>query len=269
MDLTTRTFGIEIECGSPAAGELAARIAQAGIRVRAEGYNHETRSYWKIVTDGSIRNLNPGFVGVEVVSPVLTGAEGIAQIEKVCAVLVAQGCIVNATCGMHVHVGASDLTLTNFKSLVKAFNRYEVAMDSFMPASRRASTNHFCKALAYNHSDFNAAVDGASSINTLITRTVGDDRYRKLNLTAFWRHQTVEFRHHSGTVEAEKATQWVRFCLLFVESARKNGKVLTTQVSLQTLTNRLFGRLTTTNAIAKQSKNFYLARQQKFAGRAN
>ena len=43
-----------------------------------EGYNHTTRPYWKIVTDASVSHE-----GLEIVSPVLKGQDGLNQLEKV------------------------------------------------------------------------------------------------------------------------------------------------------------------------------------------
>jgi hypothetical protein len=45
-------------------------------------------------------------------------------------------------------------------------------------------------------------------------------RYHKLNLTAYRRHRTVEFRQHSGTLEANKAINWVLLCLRMVDAAK-------------------------------------------------
>ena len=38
-------------------------------------------------------------------------------------------------------------------------------------------------------------------------------------MAAFWRHQTVKFRQHQGTVNADKATCWVKLCLRMVAGA--------------------------------------------------
>jgi hypothetical protein len=36
-------------------------------------------------------------------------------------------------------------------------------------------------------------------------------RFRKLNTRAYSRHKTVEFRQHSGTIEAIKIVNWITF----------------------------------------------------------
>jgi hypothetical protein len=45
-------------------------------------------------------------------------------------------------------------------------------------------------------------------------------RYRKLNLISLTRYGTVEFRQHSGTVDADKVSNWVRVCVAFVERTK-------------------------------------------------
>lgn len=104
-----------------------------------------------------------------------------------------------------------------------------------MAPSRRGYANPFCGPVRINHTKLAAAttveqVAEATSQNhspdprASILRSA--NRYRKLNLQSFWQHGTVEFRQHQGTVEAEKACNWVRFCLRMVIAARK-GSVLT------------------------------------------
>src|SRR5689334_22495639 len=51
-----RTFGCEFEFMMPQGmrrEELARILTEAGIQTTAEGYNHSTRNWWKLVTDGS------------------------------------------------------------------------------------------------------------------------------------------------------------------------------------------------------------------------
>ena len=45
------------------------------------------------------------------------------------------------------------------------------------------------------------------------------ERYIKVNLTAYHRCRTVEFRHHSGTCLATKVKNWVLFCVNFVDQS--------------------------------------------------
>lgn len=47
-------------------------------------------------------------------------------------------------------------------------------------------------------------------------------RYFKINLQAYLRHGTIEFRQHSGSANATKVCNWVRFLQAFIdESCRR------------------------------------------------
>jgi hypothetical protein len=48
------------------------------------------------------------------------------------------------------------------------------------------------------------------------------NRYHKLNTESYWRHNTVEFRQHSGTIEYEKISNWILFLARFVEFSKEN-----------------------------------------------
>lgn len=50
--------------------------------------------------------------------------------------------------------------------------------------------------------------------------TANGCRYHKVNLSSFWRHHTVEFRHHSGTTDFAKISNWVRLLSRLIEFSR-------------------------------------------------
>jgi hypothetical protein len=45
-------------------------------------------------------------------------------------------------------------------------------------------------------------------------------RYYKLNLAAYVKHGTLEFRQHAGTLNLNKMINWIMFCVQFVEDSR-------------------------------------------------
>ena len=106
-----RAFGVEIEFirkNGMSHSNIAKLIRDKNVECHAEGYNHNTRSYWKIVGDSSVSansaQYNRNMIGSnELVSPILKGAEGFKQIEIICEVLNEAGCEINVTCGLHVH----------------------------------------------------------------------------------------------------------------------------------------------------------------------
>ena len=197
----TRKFGIEIEAYNCTREKLASELRAAGIDVAVEGYNHTTRNHWKLVTDASLTGNNT----FELVSPVLEGEAGLKELEKVCWVLEFCDVKVNDSCGLHIHMDAADFDLQTWKNLALSYKHLERVIDSFMPQSRRQ--NYYCKGLSsISASDIQAA----QSINDL-QAAFGNNRYRKVNLEAYARHRTVEFRQHSGTTNFTKMENWIRF----------------------------------------------------------
>jgi hypothetical protein len=197
----TRKFGIEIEAYNCTREKLASEFRAAGIDVAVEGYNHTTRNHWKLVTDASLTGNNT----FELVSPVLEGEAGLKELEKVCWVLEFCDVKVNDSCGLHIHMDAADFDLQTWKNLALSYKHLERVIDSFMPQSRRQ--NYYCKGL----SSISAVdIQAAQSINDL-QAAFGNNRYRKVNLEAYARHRTVEFRQHSGTTNFTKMENWVRF----------------------------------------------------------
>lgn len=222
------SFGVEIECLLPAGishARAAELVAEAGVSCRYEMYNHSARSGWKIVTDGS---LSGGYArGAEFVSPPLSGEEGFAQLRKVCEVLTAHNFKIDRSCGFHVHIGARNEQIGFFKSLVRSYRHFEVAFDAMMPASRRGSANNFCGPVRLDVARLDAAVTVEDVARATFQDYTADrarsyNRYRKFNLQSYWQHGTVEFRHHSGTVEARKSEMWVKMCMAMCSAARRN-----------------------------------------------
>ena len=202
LDYTfTRKFGIEIEAYNCTREKLASELRSAGIDVAVEGYNHTTRNHWKLVTDSSLTGNNT----FELVSPVLEGEAGLKELEKVCWVLEYCDVKVNDSCGLHIHMDAADFDLQTWKNLALSYKHLERVIDSFMPQSRRQ--NYYCKGLS---SISTADIQAAQNINDL-RAAFGNNRYRKVNLEAYARHRTVEFRQHSGTTNFTKMENWVRF----------------------------------------------------------
>lgn len=196
-----RRFGIEIEAYNCTRDRLARELREAGINVGVEGYGHTTRNYWKLVTDASLSG-NDTF---ELVSPILEGESGLRELEKVCWVLDLCDVKVNNSCGLHVHMDAADFTINTWKNLALSYKNIENVINAFMPNTRR--DNRYSKSLSR-----------ISESRILEANTISDlrgafrnDRYHKVNLEAYARHRTVEFRQHGGSTNFTKMSNWVLF----------------------------------------------------------
>lgn len=220
-------FGVEIECFLPGQSGFQRRIAEgvardiseAGVPTLFEGYNHHRRDHWKIVTDGSLSGPS-GYTGLEFVSPPMSDA-GVLQIDTVCRVLHTSGARTNRSCGLHVHIGARQLGLDAMKRLALLYIENEDVIDSLMPPSRRQNVNQRYLASPKATADIRL-IRNASTVQEIAGGVRGGsfpNRFTKINFTSFWKHGTVEFRQHSGTIDAEKIKRWVYFCQKLVDVA--------------------------------------------------
>src|SRR4051794_18000664 len=98
MNVEDLTFGVEIETTLPR-GTVAVGYHGQGAPIP------QLRGEWKADADPSISVQTSGHVACEFVSPVFRGAAGLKQLLADLAVIKAMGATVNASCGLHVHVG--------------------------------------------------------------------------------------------------------------------------------------------------------------------
>jgi hypothetical protein len=219
-DLSSYTFGVEIECIMPPSmtrHALAALLVAGGTDARVEILNHNTRTWWKLVSDSSLRSPQ----GAELVSPVLSGQAGFDALRKVCEVLEAHNVGINRHCGLHVHVGARGRPVGFVRNLLRLYAHLEPALDSITARSRRGNGNHYCQSTQEKVQRLDNMIGGALTLPDLLRVYAPTEhaRYEKLNLAAWWRHGTVEFRQHQGTVRFDRIAHWVKMCLRMFHAA--------------------------------------------------
>jgi hypothetical protein len=209
-----RAFGVEIELTGITRAHALRTLRLVGCDIREEDYNHVTRSWWKLVPDGSIQD------GFEVVSPILRGQRGMTDIATVVTALDDAGGRVDRRCGLHVHLDCANVGLAEMRSVIRRYAVYENDIDAFMPPSRRGNDNRYCRSLRPFVETEGFAQ--AQSVSRLIQSQ--PDRYFKVNLKSLEMHRTLEFRQHSGTLNAVKVQNWLTFTDDFVrESCRLAG----------------------------------------------
>lgn len=223
----SRRFGVEIEFLSTVTTErVLMSLRAAGIRIEFEGYTHRTTPHWKIVSDGSC--------GLELVSPVLEGEAGLEEVRIAAAALEAAGAKVDKRCGLHVHFDARSMSLKSVKNLFKMWLKFEDVLDTFQPPSRRGNANTYCRTNldhsitdAGNHqgqcSRMFRKIDDCRNMDEM--KALYPCRYRKLNIHSYFRHQTLEVRHHSGTTDPAKITHWVRLMARMFDTAEAAAAV--------------------------------------------
>lgn len=212
FDFSKLTFGVEIEAYNFTRANLINNSTRKGLSVHSEGYNHaDNQHYYKIVSDGSLTGNDTN----EVVSPILQGNEGLDSLKRLCEALSEIDAKVNRSCGLHVHIGAANMTDAHYIRIVRNYQKLEAVIDTFMPLSRRANYNRYCHSLQgidFSHCTTKRQIAAAMSY----------DRYFKINAMSYDRHQTIEFRQHSGTVDYTKISNWIAFIANLVKYSEKN-----------------------------------------------
>lgn len=212
MPRTSFTFGVEIEC-NVIRGSIREAAEVTGLSYEYEGYNHrDGHSYFKFTTDGSVTGFSP----IECVSPVMQGAKGKSDLKCAIDTLNRAGARVNKSCGLHVHIGAANLTHQQFANVFNNYYYLETLIDKFMAPSRRRDTNVYCRSIK-DHSGLTRC-ESVSDVQC----TLDNDRYHKINPMAYNRHRTIEFRQHQGSTDYKKILNWVMFCGKLVEWSKKN-----------------------------------------------
>ncbi len=211
------TFGVEIESLSPFSREQLAEQISSVVTCQSEGYNHTDHhdGVYKIVRDGSLRGEGRCDTSAEVVTPVLREFD---TLQKVVKKMNEVGCKVNSSCGLHVHIGAADLTFAQYKNVFINYARMERVIDTFMALSRRGDGNCYCYSLVENNRL--QKILAATSHQDLYSRL--NSRYFKVNPASYSVHKTIEFRQHQGSLNFTKIKNWVNFCKKLVAWSRNH-----------------------------------------------
>ena len=208
MNANDLTFGIEIETVAP---DRAVR--SDGLQIG--GYHRGIQvpylpQGWKAEIDISIDNSAGGHK-CEIVSPVLKGAAGLAEAVEAVRTLEAKGHRVNASCGVHIHVGWNRTwgaaALARLVTIVAYVEQGLYAITGTKHRERGINGHRYAKGVRCYGNDKDAK------------EQLDRDRYHALNLTNLARgtKNTVEFRVFSGSTSTTKIAGWIQVCLGLVE----------------------------------------------------
>lgn len=179
------------------------------------GRTHEVTPGWKIVPDSSISPK-----GWELVSPVLCGLRGLAEVVKIFRTLNDSNIEIpadNTSCGAHVHIGADDLDGNAVANLICFHDHIEQhGLLMCVPQSRRQ--NRYCKRTDQRILD----KAKAGPITFEEARGITSDTSRCFSLNMFKRcadYGTVEFRRHGSSTDPAKLLAWIVLKLHMVSAA--------------------------------------------------
>lgn len=226
------TFGIEIETVGKSRPVVADAIATAlNGTARWVGGTYDTVEVtmldgrtWKVMRDGS---LNCHLGGAEVVSPICR-YEDIEMVQTVVRAVRACGAKVDASCGLHVHIGAKELGVAGVVNLAKMVAKnQDIIHHALGIAPRRLE--RWCKpvptaflarldaAKPTTFEELNVCWYGRSNPNP---HHYDDSRYHGLNLHNVWFRKTVEFRWFESTLHAGEVKAYLQLCYALAMAAR-------------------------------------------------
>lgn len=232
--MKTLTIGTEIEFTGITRGQAARVIGKFfGTTVHHDGGNYNKHTViandgrvWTVMSDSSIR-ADDYQKRCELVTPILRWND-IETLQKIVRELRHAGAKVNDSCGLHVHIGASDMTAAQIRHLVNivasredifynALKVHENRKDYCRPTDERflnelnqkkpATIDKLKKAWYGNNGDHNYHYDPS--------------RYTILNLHALFTKGTVEFRIFNSTLHAGEVKAAIQFCAALVAFAKK------------------------------------------------
>lgn len=208
---TVRQFGVEAEFYNITPTVAIEALAAVGITATFEGYTHAVMANWKIVTDASVTGTGTGRGnGLELVSPILKGEEGLIELAKALDALRNAGAKVNTTCGLHVHIDTLGMNGMQRKNFFNSYVRNQDIMDRLVSSSRRNNRRYTSRYSTSQADNYANAIEQGND---------GGSRFFTLNICSFQKYGTLEFRQHQGTLNGKKAVAWVKMLLAVAETA--------------------------------------------------
>ncbi len=196
-----------------------------------------SRDTWHFEQDSSVRGKGHTKHGAELISPILSGIEGLVQVYNAFRFLNAiAGIDIDKSCGMHVHHGVDPATYNckQLQQLVRIVHHYEDRFYLLIPGDRKNAET--CRPMEIDVKAFLDVCDGdfGSSecrikdlwyslqnrydANGGVNARYDKTRYHGLNLHSYWYRSTVEFRYHSALLEKiDEAIQWIIFTQFLME----------------------------------------------------
>lgn len=193
-----------------------------GIEVELENLpdvdRHEQLKYWKITEDGSLRNHGLEFI----FRMPFNGMDIESAIDELITFLSKHSPEQSERTSLHVHLDVRDLDWVQLKRLGII---YSICEKMYYRVSGHRDNNLFC--LSFEHAERSLATLGGLTDNDrhngAVINAAGREqlKYAGLNLVPVATQGSVEFRHHSGTLDKDELILWVNAILSLKKAARE------------------------------------------------
>ncbi len=241
IGIKDQCFGVEIEMTGitrSQAAQALARYFETTARHTGGGYDAWTvkdpeGKEWKLMSDGSIkeecktasgyRRTDDSDYRVEMVTPKLTYAE-LPKLQECVRQVRKAGAKVNNSCGIHVHVDASNHNRQSLKNLIGImYSKEDILFKALQVNKSRAE--RWCKKVREPmlRQARTLSSDETTDLTQLErvwyegvvenTEHYNWTRYHALNLHSVFYRGTVEWRCFNSTLHAGKVAAYVNLCL--------------------------------------------------------
>ena len=237
--MRSQNFGIEIEmtgltrCAAAKiiAGHFGSETVHVGGGYDAYAVRDERNRQWKVMSDASIRCQNrrgeteSTLYSVEVVSPICQYRD-IETIQELIRKLRTGGAKVNKSCGIHVHVDASNHTPQTLRNLVNIMAAKEDLLYKTLQVD--VAREDYCKKADTQFLDVlnRKRPKAMQDLETLWYngssgryRHYDHTRYHALNLHSVFSKGTIEFRLFNSTLHAGEVKTYIQLCLAISHQA--------------------------------------------------
>ena len=190
---------------------------------------------WHLEEDSSIVHRG----GVELISPILRGFEGLVESYRFFQLLgEIRGAQIDESCGFHVHHGvdAEHYKCTHLKDLVRIVYSMEdyiylliaggrIDKDTCRPMDldinvflKLSDCEDTCKKNGCKIKELWYSPENRYDPDSKRSDRYDMTRYHGLNLHSYWYRSTIEFRYHSAVLQQiDEAMQWIIFTQFLVE----------------------------------------------------
>lgn len=258
--MRNQNFGIEIEmtgltraaAARIVAGYFGTTATHVGGGYDAYTVRDERDRQWKLMSDSSIRCQSRGgraasrLYAVEFVSPICQ-YEDIETIQELVRKLRAGNGRVNDSCGIHVHVDASDHTAKTLRNIVNIMASKEDMLYKALQVD--VEREHYCQKADTRFLDElnHKRPTTMREVEAMWYNGRGgsyqhydNSRYHALNLHSVFSKGTIEFRLFNSTLHAGEVKSYIQLCLAISHQAliQKGASRTKTQSSNEKYTFR-------------------------------
>lgn len=224
-----RNFGIELEMNNAVQARQLVKVVAATDPnhpvIMSDHYQQDYgNGYWHVKFDRSCGDVE-GQGGWEVASYKASGYKDVDNMGEVTDALKVAGVVTNNNCGFHIHAEIADFTAAHAASLVAYWLKIEPVVCEMLPKHRRG--NKYCRLLTKQFAGEIAKSHGAREFWELVRPRAYDHQNRRVSLNMCnYAHnipnrRTAELRLPECSMSGKDVKNWIRFYLMFVESAKQ------------------------------------------------